>query len=625
MTARSVMKFDPSLRSFPTVRAALRTALAVCTLGRSGVADHTEKVVDRSALPENLRSLVLRTVHETRLWTSERAEVARELASHFRAGLDSGQPADALAGSFGDPHTAAALIRRAAQRKRPLPWRAWVAAWKAVGGLTLALLVMYALFAARYFIGSPSINRNYFNEYNDAVRATPLTDRAWPDYRRALMEMPDWPNQDISDTWPAVTPDDPQYVVARAYINAAQPQLDLIRQASRKPALGYEWLRSLDVDMDVRMAERRGLRGRDLEPVRESARLTNLGENPDMMGVLLPYLGHMRAIARDLMFDAAVARRDADAPRLASDIEAMLGIAHQTGEDKTLISQLVGYAVLNVATNEVRRTLTASPSLLTDEQLTRIAHRMATCIRPGSLTPELSGERLFMDDFLQRAYTDDGHGDGRLTNEGMDYLMQLSGYSGSSLGHPPTREGEITRHAVGPVYSQLIAGRKDMKAEYQRLLQAAAERGSRPYWQQMADKEKSEIERLSDDTTWSGRYLPIKLLVPAINKTFWAAQSQSLQRDAAGLAIACELYRRRNGAWPATLADIPPSLAPAIPTDPFTGRPVLYRVTDGTPRIYSTGNDQDDDGGTVIEMNRGRTSTPDPVIDGDWPLWPLDE
>ncbi len=625
MSIPAPLKFDPSLRSFPTFRGMMRCLLAAVTLGRSGAVDRVDATVDRFNLPDPLRSLVLRTTRATGLWASERADVARELASHFRCGLDAGAEAGTLAESFGTIATSAALIRRAAKRKRPLAWHMWAWFWKGLGMLLAVGVLVYALLAARYFAGSPTLSHNYFKEFNKAMSAVPERDRAWPEYRRALMGMPNWPNSDIQNDWPLILPDDPQYTVARAYIQAAQPQLDIIRAAARRPQLGCEWKQEPDIDFEVRLAQRRGMDEKSIAAMRDSARLTKQVENPEVVSVLLPHLGQIRAMARDLMFDAAVARREGDADRVTADLQAILGIADQTGKESTLIGQLVGYAVLHVGADELRRTLTETPSLLSDDQLTGVAHALASCIEPGVLAPDMSGERVFMDDLLQRTYTDDGHGDGRLTNEGLSYMLSLRGMNGEPSSSVPRRWDDAAERAKGPIYAQTLAGRKEMLAEYGRLLALAEADCGRPAWVRLADPARGGFEKVFDDQSWRKKYMPISILIPAVDKTWWSAQSISLERDGACVAVACELFRRGHGGWPATLGEIPRSLLPQVPLDPFTGRPILYRLVDGAPVVYSTGNDLDDDGGKAPPVPGARWSTRrlEPVMDGDLVLWPL--
>lgn len=70
---------------------------------------------------------------------------------------------------------------------------------------------------------------------------------------------------------------------------------------------------------------------------------------------------------------------------------------------------------------------------------------------------------------------------------------------------------------------------------------------------------------------------------------------------AADVGIAVELFRRRVGKLPATLAELSPAELPALPLDPYTDKPMLYRQTKHGFTIYSVGPDLVDDGGLVGE------------------------
>ncbi|MCY2931564.1 MAG: hypothetical protein NTV86_19150, partial [Planctomycetota bacterium] len=80
-----------------------------------------------------------------------------------------------------------------------------------------------------------------------------------------------------------------------------------------------------------------------------------------------------------------------------------------------------------------------------------------------------------------------------------------------------------------------------------------------------------------------------------------AAQADAQHRLAL-LAIAACRYHNARGAWPETLAALVPSYLPAMPTDPFTGKPLLLaRAPDGRPILYSIGRDMVDDGGKPFD------------------------
>src|SRR5207245_3291168 len=67
----------------------------------------------------------------------------------------------------------------------------------------------------------------------------------------------------------------------------------------------------------------------------------------------------------------------------------------------------------------------------------------------------------------------------------------------------------------------------------------------------------------------------------------------------AATAIALERYRQRTGRWPAFLEEVPKDLLPAIPLDPFDGKPLKYVHRDGGVTVYSIGPAELDNGGEV--------------------------
>lgn len=65
-------------------------------------------------------------------------------------------------------------------------------------------------------------------------------------------------------------------------------------------------------------------------------------------------------------------------------------------------------------------------------------------------------------------------------------------------------------------------------------------------------------------------------------------------------SLAVERYRMHHGTWPASWEQLTPTFLPAVPLDPFTGKPlVLKRLSDGLV-IYSLGINRTDEGGKIF-------------------------
>jgi hypothetical protein len=66
--------------------------------------------------------------------------------------------------------------------------------------------------------------------------------------------------------------------------------------------------------------------------------------------------------------------------------------------------------------------------------------------------------------------------------------------------------------------------------------------------------------------------------------------------------LACKIYQKQNSRYPDGLAALVPGVLDAVPIDPFSGQPLIYRLQDGGVIIYSVGSNEKDDGGRGTYM-----------------------
>jgi hypothetical protein len=84
----------------------------------------------------------------------------------------------------------------------------------------------------------------------------------------------------------------------------------------------------------------------------------------------------------------------------------------------------------------------------------------------------------------------------------------------------------------------------------------------------------------------------------------------------ARLAVAIERHRRARGAWPERLTDLDWKGPRDVLVDPFTGRPLQYRLTSEGYTLYSVGPDARDDGGKIFPQRvNGRPPGTGPTLD----------
>ena len=94
-------------------------------------------------------------------------------------------------------------------------------------------------------------------------------------------------------------------------------------------------------------------------------------------------------------------------------------------------------------------------------------------------------------------------------------------------------------------------------------------------------------------------------LTPSVVRVVAADDLARASLRCASVALACERYRRQFGRFPASLAEIPASILPAIPTDPFSGAPLAYRPLPDGAVVYTVGPDKAFVGGQPHDPAKG--------------------
>jgi len=94
-----------------------------------------------------------------------------------------------------------------------------------------------------------------------------------------------------------------------------------------------------------------------------------------------------------------------------------------------------------------------------------------------------------------------------------------------------------------------------------------------------------------------------RLAAPAYDGILKKLAEYEVNLQLGRLGLALEDFRSHEGKYPATLPDL--GLPEATITDPFTGRPFIYRTERDNVLVYSVGFDREDDGG-VPRASGGR-------------------
>ena len=563
----------------------LRDALRGTLSGRLDL----RRPLEASGLPPEVQQILRRIVRRTGLWRLEKLEVTQELIAHFTDGMASGLTADQLIKGFGNETQAAKLIRRAKRRNRPLPWQ--IA--RVVGLSMSALLVFYSGYAIYFFAGRPSPRVNYVANINREIEKTPIEDRAWPLYRRALVELgpvSDWELRAHigSKAWPRLV----------QVVREHQTEIEWIRQGAAKPTFGF----LVGAGGSAHDAE--------LWPDLEASTVDPVIGEP-LFSSAFPPIGHQGNLAALIRADATLGRQEKDGKRVLRDLHALLGLSRQVGENAPLLWALVSVSIYDHALQEIGQTLRENPALLDTRDWIGLAQQLSKPKFASDLIT-FDKERMWVDDMLQRAYTDDGSGNGRLTREGVQYFD-------ASLNGRDKRLWE----ALHPVVGLLVPSRKKLAQEHTQFYERVSTNMKLPIrdadWQSVQNDLESRRSFLDSINPFS-----IVNFSPSFQRSQQAAEQVLGHRDGIVVGIALEIYRREHGSYPQSLDVLVPHYIPDVPFDRISGDRVRYRIVDGRPVVYSVGADRNDDGGRGPSVAAIWIWANRDVSDGDWILYSAD-
>ncbi len=597
----------------------------MCDLLRGRISGRCDwrRPIAESDLPEAVKETITQLVKRTRLWRTEKHDVAVELVAHFQDAVAAGHGEEDALKAFGSPDVAARLIRRAKKRNRPWPFHALrYSMWSFVG--LLGLMGLYAAVWLWLVSASPVVSVDYLAKINEPIMAVPEKDRAWPIYRDAMIKWNFVGSQPGGMPIPLALPHESDWPKVELWLREHSALLDEFRRAAVKPHLGREITVSWDIHEEDIMAltppDRLGDYRRYYEkrPHDDHDRLK--GESL-YGGVHLPHLGPLRLAARWLAADITLAAMEGDTRRALDDFAAVIGMARHLREpDAFLIHQLVSISVARLAIQHLAAVVDQQPRLLADEQLRDVAHKLAAMRALGEI--DVTGERLMVLDAIQRMFSDNGRGDGRFTLRGVPIREFLASNAGTCDADDDDRG--YTMLATFIALAPRHASRMEAVEVVERWHALTVADAFRPLWGILAEKSSAAryLDDLTSDYVGELRYMPIRPLIGDLTAAVRTGRVFQAEVEALETAIALELYRRHHGAYPDDLAELVPRYRPGVPVDHSTGLPLCYRLVDGRPVLYGRGIDGEDNGG---QRPADGKSALDEGVAGDWILYPPTE
>ena len=284
----------------------------------------------------------------------------------------------------------------------------------------------------------------------------------------------------------------------------------------------------------------------------------------------------LRGVFMLLGFDAQAAAQ-ANRPRDAiGSARAGLNASRSIGDEPTLLSQLVRTAGAAIACRSAARAL----ALCEPKEGDGLAELQAELMRDADakrLLYGMRGERASVHRMFELME------DGRIFN------------SPTGAAAAGTGSGILNRAGLWALRGYLLADH----VYSLRMMTAGVEAAKLPF-----DEQREALQNVPRPPKGDVRHGFSGQLAPAVDKVNEAGLRIRGELLATAVGVACERHRLRTGAWPRTLDDIPKDILPAVPNDPFTGRPINYKWLPDGVVVYTVGPDGKDDGGAVLQDDK---------------------
>lgn len=440
---------------------------------------------------------------------------------------------------------------------------------KFIFGAIGCVLLLGALAAWRIvplLLAKPTIAVDYLTQINKAMRpadydpnldAAPQYDRLFSQFVRLPEEL-----QDQHRLWPTDLSDEEREALAKwAPVN--EPALATLAQALQCPY----WCHSLQRDPN---------------------------------GSTIPHAqkGRELAWAVILLAKFKASQGDVDAAfRLLIDLHAM-GM-HRV-RSATIADQMTGLAVCSITYDAVLAILSHCPVGIDS---LRQAFDVFTSRVPRIDAPRFSHvEYLLGCNGIQRMFTDDGDGQGRLIP---GELYEWKKHRMSMYAVPISRIEAVGICLTHPGRLETMA----LFDAYSRFVQDLARRTP---WE--LRKEGADYNQKLRDLFAGNYYLRDSLI--SVGRCIQIGWRDRTSAEGFVTVLAVFLYKAQEGRWPESLRHVVDAgLLKNVPMDPYSGGPLIYRVTTDGFTLYSVGEDFVDNDGQSLDWENG--------LDADQVFWPI--
>ncbi len=299
---------------------------------------------------------------------------------------------------------------------------------------------------------------------------------------------------------------------------------------------------------------------------------------------MIPDLEQLRRLARARIASMYQALAQGDADEAVAALDQTLYVAQVYTHQSLIIEQLVGRAIATEAAGRLRQALVQHQ--LDATTYARVLKTFQRRLPLGPTEIALQGERLIILDMIQRVYSDDGTGGGRLLLTEIGDFVQMTG-AGSATGRPKAGALAIV-NLGGFFYANRTEITEAANEFFDHLIRLST--------LSRADRRADPFDENAVFETLGWRFMPLNMLMPALGRTIDARDANDCDISGTIIMIALEQYRAEIGQYPDSLDNLTPAILEDIPSDPFSVDGFVYRTLADDPAdkgyvLYSIGAD----------------------------------
>lgn len=332
-------------------------------------------------------------------------------------------------------------------------------------------------------------------------------------------------------------------------------------------------------------------------------------------------IGRMRGLCRINSARMNLAAQSGDNEELVAAFDSSLSLARVCASWPFYIARNVGFAIFSLAARDLRL------DLVERRHSAETIGALMASLESQAVWPSFdlcaNSEREFFRDAVQKSYSDEGNGDGRLILTKVIAIAdppEGGGFTGINQ-----KINNVARRKASNLLGFIAPGKKEILARGDQFYDAYLKYAALPAVERPATLPR-ELE-LSPSEKRS--FLLLGILMPSAEKHAWRQSAHETNVAGTRLMLAIELYRIRNNAVPDSLDQLAPDCLSEVPGDPLTGTSFGYLKLPEPDEfgrhyiLYSFGSNGVDDGGEFDpEYNsaaQNPTSQPQPL---DWILNP---